>query len=141
MRTTSTSKNSWTTRRTPSSSDKMTSPPLQSATASSTLKSRSRRHFAECRTSGGRRGPTKSKPILPQRIQNCSSAPPRKCTALPIHAPRRSCQLTAQPCLKSKVEGTLQYSAQRTLHCGPHCARPEPTEARDHQPRPPPNDR
>ena len=34
----SASKNSWTTRRTPSSSGRMTSPPLQSVTASSTSK-------------------------------------------------------------------------------------------------------
>ena len=24
------------------------------------------------------------------------------------------------------MEGTLQYSAQKTLHCEPHCARPDP---------------
>ena len=46
----------------------MTSP-LQSVRASSTSKGRPRRHFAECRTSGGRRRPTKSKPMLPQRTK------------------------------------------------------------------------
>ena len=32
------------------------------------------------------------------------------------------------------MEGTLQYPAQQTIHC----ARLDPTEAHDHQPRPPP---
>ena len=106
MRTTSTSKNSWTTRRKPSSSGRMTSPPLQSVTASNTSKGRPRRHFAKCRTSGGRRRQTKSKPTLPQRTKKCSSAPSRKSTPLPSHAPRRSCQLTAQPCLRRKAAST-----------------------------------
>ena len=69
MRTTSASKNSWTTRRKPSSSGRIVFPPLQSVTASITSKGRPRRHFAECRTSGGRRRPTKSKPTLSQRTQ------------------------------------------------------------------------
>ena len=81
----------------------MTSPPLQNVTASNTSKGRPRRHFAECRTSGGRRRPTKSKPTLPLRTQKCSSAPSRKSAALPSHAPRRSCQLTAQPCLRRRA--------------------------------------
>ena len=102
MRTTSASNNSWTTRRKPSSSGRMTSPPLQSVTASSST-GRPRRHFAECRTSGGRRRLTKSKPTLPQRTQKCSSAPSRKSTVLPNHAPRRSCQLTAQTCLNRRA--------------------------------------
>ena len=63
MRTTSASKNSWTTRRKPSSSGTMTSPSLLSVTDSNTSKGRPRRHFAECRMSGGRRRPMKSKPI------------------------------------------------------------------------------
>ena len=106
MRTTSASKNSWMTRRKPSSSGRMTSPPLQSVTASNTSTGRLRRHFAECRTSVGRRRPAKSKPTLPQRIKKCSSAPSRKSTALPSHAPLRSCQLTAQPCLRRRAAST-----------------------------------
>ena len=60
-------------------------------------KGRPRRHFTECRMSGGRRRPTKLKRTLPQRTQKCSSVPSRKSTALPSHAPRRSCQLMANP--------------------------------------------
>ena len=71
-----------------------------------TSKGRPRQHFAECRTSGGRRRPTKSKRTLPQRTQKCSSAPSRKSTALPSHAPVRSCQLTAQPCLRKRAVST-----------------------------------
>ena len=77
----SASKNSWTTRGKPSSSGRMTSPPLQSVTASNSLKGRPRQYFAECRTSGGRRRPTISKPKLPQRTQKCSPVPSRKSTA------------------------------------------------------------
>ena len=69
----------------------------------SNTKGRPRRHFAECRTSGGRRKPTKSNPTLPQRIQKCSSAPSVKSTALPSHAPRLSCQLTTQPCFRRRA--------------------------------------
>ena len=36
----------------------------------------------------------------------CSSAPSRKSTALPRHAPHRSCQLTAQPCLRRRAAST-----------------------------------
>ena len=99
---------------------RITSPPLQKTgpgpgqggtsqnDISSTSKGRPRprRHCAECRTSGGRRRPTKSKPTLSQRTQNCSSAPLRKSTALPSHAPHRSCQLTAQPCLRRRAAST-----------------------------------
>ena len=46
------------------------------------------------------------KPTLPQRTQKCSSAPSWKSTALPSHAPRRSCQLTAQPCLRRRAAST-----------------------------------
>ena len=76
------------------------------SSASNTSKGRPRRHFTECRTSGGRRRPTKSKPTLPQRTQKCSSAPSRKSTAVPSQAPRRSCQLTAQPCLRRRAAPT-----------------------------------
>ena len=63
MRTTIASKNSWTTRGKPPSSGRVASPPLHSVTASNSSKGRLRRHFAECRTSGRRRRPTKSKPL------------------------------------------------------------------------------
>ena len=53
-----------------------------------------------------KRRPTTSKSTLPRRTQKCSSAPSRKSTALPSHAPRRSCQLTAQPCLRRRAEST-----------------------------------
>ena len=43
-------------KKKPSSSGRMTSPPLQSVTASSTSKGRPRRPFEECRTSGGEEG-------------------------------------------------------------------------------------
>ena len=66
------------------------------------LQRQAQTHFAECRTSGGRRRPTKSKPTLSQR-KKCSSAPSRKSTAVPSHAPRLSCQLTARPCLREKA--------------------------------------
>ena len=114
---------SWTTRRKPSSSGIIASPPLQNVTASNTSKGRPRRHSAECRTSGGRRRPTKLKPTLPQRTQKCSSAPSRKSTALPSHAvSRRLNPAYGEEQLQRKVERTLQYPAQQTLYCGPHCA-------------------
>ena len=90
MRTKSAVKNFWTTVRKPSPTGRMTSPPFHSVTASNPSKGRPRRHFAECRTSGGRRMPRKSKPTPPQITQECSSAPSRKSTALPSHAPRHS---------------------------------------------------
>ena len=37
------------------------------------------------------------------KTQKCSSAPSRKSSALPSHAPLRSCQLTAQPCLRRRA--------------------------------------
>ena len=43
-------------------------------TASNIAKDRPRRHFAECRASGGRRRSTKLKPTFPQRTQKCSAA-------------------------------------------------------------------
>ena len=73
---------------------------------SSASKGRPRRHFAECRTSGGKRRPTKSKPTLPQSTQKCSSAPSRKSTALPSHTPRRSYQPTAQLCFRRRAAST-----------------------------------
>ena len=70
---TSASNNPWTSGR-------MTSP-LQSVAASNTSKGRPRQCFAECRTGGGRRRPTISKPKLPQRTKTCALVPPRKSTA------------------------------------------------------------
>ena len=112
MRTTNALKNSWTTRRKPSSrgtSKRDRFKQLQrqaSGIASNNSKGRPRRHFAECGASGWRRRPKKSKPTLLQRTQKCSSAPSRKSTALPSLAPRRSCQLTAQPCLRRRAAST-----------------------------------
>ena len=91
-------------------------PPLQSVTASNTSKGRPRRHFAECRASGERRKPTKSKPTLPQRTQKYSSVPSRKSTALPSHAPCRSCQLTAQPCLRRRA-ASMQGGGNTSAPC------------------------
>ena len=66
----------------------MTSPLLQSVTASSTFKGSPRRHFTECRTSGGKTRQTRSQATLPQRTQKCSSAPSRKSgPAMPRTAP------------------------------------------------------
>ena len=116
MITTSASKNSWMTRRKASSSGRMASPPLQSVTASSTSKGRPGQYIAECRTSGGRIRLTKSKPTLPQRTQKCFQAPSRKSMALPSHAPRRSCQLMAQPCLRRRAEST-QGGGNTSVSC------------------------
>ena len=75
-----------------------------------------------------------------------SSAPSRKSTALPSHAPRLSCQLTAQPCLRRKA--TLpQGGGNTSIPCStdpplwtPLCST-RSHRAHDQQPQPPPNNR
>ena len=146
MRTTSASKNSWTTRRKPSWSGRLTSPPLQNVIASNTSKGKpdgtsenaGRVVGEEGRRNRSLRCHKELKNVL-QRQQEVYG--PTKPRTTPLLSADGSTLLKEKSSIKCKVEGTLQCPAQRTLHCGPHSARPDPTETRDQQPRPPPNDR
>ena len=100
-------------------------------------------HFAECRTSGGGRRPTNSKPMLPQRTPKCCSAPSKKSTTLPSHAPCRSCQLTAQPSLRRRAASTQGWGNTSVPYStDPPLSRLDqiPQKPIDHQPWPPPCD-